>query len=179
MGTTANRLYPYPDPTDPADMPGALQALAEAVDIDVQALVDSLTPVPLCIVSGDDSQSTVPGFAGNLSYDTVNFDSDNIADLGADNAGLTPPTAGLYFVHGSARVPDVTTRLEMFLRVGPGSGTDFGRMLHQGNAPATPRLFVSGLVSLSGTDRVRVTFEQNTGSVQNIFSRRLVVYKIA
>lgn len=179
MGATANRLYPYPDPGDPADMPGALQALAEAVDIDVQALVNSMTPVPLCVVSGDDAQTTVPGFAGNLSYDTVNFDSDNIADLGSDNAGVTPPTAGLYFVHGSARVPDVTTRLNMILRVGPGSGTDFGRMLHQGNAPATPRLVVFGLASLSGTDRVRVSFEQNTGAVQSIFSKRLVVYKVA
>ena len=178
MGTTANRLYPYPDPGDPADFPSGMQALAEAVDIDVQALVNSLTPVPFCVVSGDDAQSTVPGFTGNLAYDTVNFDSGGIADLGADNAGLTPPEAGLYFIHGSARVPDVTTRLEMFLRVGA-TAIDFGRMLHQGNAPATPRLFVSGLASLSGTDRVRVTFEQNTGTLQNIFSRRLAVYKIA
>lgn len=39
--TTANRGYPYPESTDTIDVSGDIQALADAVDADVQEVVDT------------------------------------------------------------------------------------------------------------------------------------------
>lgn len=177
MGTTANRGYPYPDPTDPADMAGGLQALAEAVDLDVQALVGTITPVPLCVVSKE-SQTTgfLSGFEQNLGFDTVNYDNDNMSNLSVDNVRLTPPTPGLYFLHAGVRCPDVTSKLELFVRV---NSTDFGRAVHQGNPPGGPRLTVSALANLNGTDTVKASFIQNTGGSTTFFSSRLTVLRVA
>ncbi len=36
MGTTANRSYPYPETTDNIDVPGDIEALADAIDADVE-----------------------------------------------------------------------------------------------------------------------------------------------
>jgi hypothetical protein len=38
--TTADRGYPYPETSDTIDVPGDIQALADAVDADVEGLVD-------------------------------------------------------------------------------------------------------------------------------------------
>lgn len=43
MGVTINRNYPWPDPTDPADVPEALEDLALAIDADVQSQYDRIT----------------------------------------------------------------------------------------------------------------------------------------
>lgn len=40
-GTTANRSYPYPQLTDTVDVPGDIQALADALDTDVQDILDN------------------------------------------------------------------------------------------------------------------------------------------
>lgn len=42
MGTTVNRLYPYPSPNDDPDVPYWLQRLAEAIDGDVDFINDAL-----------------------------------------------------------------------------------------------------------------------------------------
>jgi len=159
-------------------MAGSLQALAEAVDTDIEALANLVVPVPFCVVTRDTTQTTLPGSPENLGYETVNFDNDNMANLALDNAGITPPTPGLYFLHASTRCPDVSTQLEMFLRVGS-TALDFGRTIHEGDAPAQPRLVVSGIASLSGTDRVRATIQGGTSPLSSIFGNRLVAYKIA
>lgn len=179
MGTTPNRSYPYPDPTDPADFPQGMQDLAEAVDLDVQALVDSVARVPLCVVTNDVPQNGLSGFPATLTYTTVDYDNDSMANLAVDNAGITPPTAGLYFIHASVRCIDTSTQLEMFLRTGLGTGTDFGRTIHQGDAPGQPRLVVSGLASLSGTTRVWATIQHNSGATKLFYTARLVALRVA
>ena len=40
-GTTGNRSYPYPQLTDTVDVPGDIQALADALDTDVQDILDN------------------------------------------------------------------------------------------------------------------------------------------
>lgn len=49
---TPNRSYPYSVPTDNNDVAGAIQALAEAVDTDVQALQSLVGPRPMARVRG-------------------------------------------------------------------------------------------------------------------------------
>lgn len=46
MPATTSRGYPYSLPADPTDIPAAIEALAEAVDADVQARADSIRPRP-------------------------------------------------------------------------------------------------------------------------------------
>lgn len=49
---TVNRNYPYSVPGDPADVPQALQDLAEAVDTDLTALEALVGPRPMARVRG-------------------------------------------------------------------------------------------------------------------------------
>jgi hypothetical protein len=51
-GLTVNRGYPYSVPTDPADVAGAIQDLAEAVDADLQTLQALVGPRPMARVRG-------------------------------------------------------------------------------------------------------------------------------
>lgn len=178
MGTTANRSYPYPDPTDAADMAGALEDLARAVDTDVQALVDLTSLPPMAVISGDDPtlNRINSGTATNMVYTTVNYDNGCLGSALPENS-LTVAVEGAYLVHFNASVPDVTTRLEAFLRI---AGVDYGRALHEGNAPSRPRLSICALVPLIGTGmQITTTVTQNTGAVQSILGPRLMLYKFA
>lgn len=176
MGTTANRSYPYPDPTDPADFPQGMEDLADAVDLDVQALVDSLTPVPFAVVSSETTQFVAPVFEIPIVYDAENYDNAGLADLANYSDRLTL-TAGLWFVHFSARVEDVSTQVEAFLRT-TGS-VDYGRVIHQGNAPGQPRLAISTLISVTGSQFVRGSITQNTGTFMRVYTARLMARKIS
>ncbi|MEU2510358.1 hypothetical protein ABZ621_37510 [Streptomyces sp. NPDC007863] len=51
-GFTVNRGYPYSVPTDPTDVAGDIQALAEAIDADVQTLQSIVGPRPMARVRG-------------------------------------------------------------------------------------------------------------------------------
>jgi hypothetical protein len=51
-GFTVNRGYPYSVPTDPTDVAGDIQALAEAIDTDLQALQAIVGPRPMARVRG-------------------------------------------------------------------------------------------------------------------------------
>jgi hypothetical protein len=176
MGTTANRLYPYPDPGDPADMPQRLQDLAEAVDLDVQALVTSLTPVSFAVVSSESTQFVFPGFPIPIVYDAVNYDNAGLADLANYSDRLTM-TTGIWFVHFSARFEDVTDMVEAFLRLG--GVTDYGRVIHQGNSPGQPRLAISALINITGTQFVRGTIEHNGSTSLSVSTARLVARKLS
>jgi hypothetical protein len=180
MGTTANRNYPYPDPTDPADFPQGMQDLAEAVDTDVQALVDSLAFTPFCVVTASVPQSVSSATTTELKYDTVTYDNDSIANLGADAYGLTPPTSGLYFLHFSCRVPDLNAvgsgKIDAFLRV---AGADFGRSTHAENPTGDPRMTVSGFAILTGSERVAGTINMVSGAARSVYTARLAAYKVA
>lgn len=178
MGTTANRSYPYPDPGDPADMAQALQDLAEAVDIDMEALAALAVPPPMAVVTGNDSTLNVvnPGVETAMTYTSVTYNNDGMANLATLPSQLTVVTAGIYFVHFTAQAPDVTSMLDSFIRV---DGTDYGRMIHQGNAPGAPRLAVSGMVNAVAGQVIQGTIIQNTATVQTFFTPRLMAYRVA
>lgn len=179
MGTTPNRNYPYPDPTDPADFPQGMQDLAEAVDNDIRLLVASLAFVPFCVVTGDTPTLVSSATTTELTYTTVTYDNDSIANLALDPTGFTPPTAGLYFLHFSCRVPDLNTataKIDARITV---AGTDFGRSTHTEDPSGEPRMTVSALASLSGADRVTGTINMVSGAARNVSTARLAAYKVA
>lgn len=117
---TPNRGYPYSQPTDPFDVPGALQAFAEAVDLDMQLLDDSIIQRPLAVVSYRSSSNQVfpADVATECEFDFVDIDTDAISNLSVEPTRLTPTSAGLWGVWGAFEVPvsqaslhDVTVRV--------------------------------------------------------------------
>jgi hypothetical protein len=69
MGTTTNRNYPTPEYADAADVPAAMKALADALDVDVAALLATVAGMPnpanvkygnaLLKVSGSQGEATL------------------------------------------------------------------------------------------------------------------------
>lgn len=177
MGTTANRSYPYPDPTDSADMAGGLEALARAVDTDVQALQTLSTAPSLSVFSGVSFVSITAGVEAAASYTTVDY-SNGAGEIGAGANRINVLIPGTYFLHFTVRAPDTTTMLEAFLRV---NSVDFARVVHEGDAPAQPRLVVSALVpNLVAGDIIQTRVIQNTGALATtFFGPRLLMYKVA
>jgi hypothetical protein len=177
VGTTANRSYPYPDPGDPADFAGGLEALARAVDSDVQALANLITAPPLSVFDGGDFASLSSGVETAAAYSQVTY-SNGAGTIGPGGNRILVVEPGTYFLQFLVRAPDVTSVLEAFIRV---NTTDFGRVIHEGNAPAQPRLMVSALVpNMVAGDIITTTVIQNTGAFVATFAGpRLTMYRIA
>lgn len=102
------RGYPYSQTTDNADIPGDIQALAEAIDLDMQARVESVIPRRMARVR---NLATVKQFfpastQTELTFDFVDVDNAGIVDLGANNTRLTPTSAGLWGFWGAIEVPN-------------------------------------------------------------------------
>jgi hypothetical protein len=178
MGTTANRNYPYPDPTDPADFPQAMQDLAEAVDTDITSLLAIVSPPPLMVVVGEAADNVIsPSIETAMVYSTVNYDNDDIADLATSPDAFSVTTDGTYFAHFLAKLPDVTADIRALIRV---DGNDFASVRHLGDAPASPLLVVSALLpNLLSTNVITTTVFQATATVQAIAGPRLTLYQVA
>lgn len=52
MALATARGYPYPEPTDPADVPTDLEALATAIDADVATLATAGDDLALLVLMG-------------------------------------------------------------------------------------------------------------------------------
>lgn len=123
---TPNRGYPYSTTGDPADVAGALEALAEAIDADMQNLDDLIVRRRVALVSSRTSTRQV--FAADTvteaRYDFVDLDTDGISNLGVRPTRLTPTAPGFWFCWGSIENPvaQADTR-DAFLRVNGGDLT--------------------------------------------------------
>jgi hypothetical protein len=102
-GTTPNRGYPYSLPADPFDVPAAIEALARAVDTDMQDLMDATVRRPFAKVSA--TSPTPQIFPADVvtaaRFDFVDVDSDGMTNLAQQPTRITPTSAGLYFIWGS------------------------------------------------------------------------------
>jgi hypothetical protein len=97
--TTSNRGYPYPQNTDTVDVPGDVEALAEAIDTDVDGLLDSyLVPVK---TTGAGCGTTASGFtvatvfvrtALNGKLVNVRLDTVNTSGITATAGDITDTT---------------------------------------------------------------------------------------
>mgnify|MGYP003575567565 CR=1 FL=1 len=96
---TPNRGYPYPIATDPADTAGSIQALAEAINDDVDALQDLVAPRPMARLRGSttvvNQQAIVPS---DLPLETIDFNVGGaIAPITNGRATILLPGAWLMF----------------------------------------------------------------------------------
>jgi hypothetical protein len=114
---TVNRGYPYSLPGDPADVPAALQALAEAIDADVCALQNGFTARPVARFRGTGTFASITSafpvnsppniFTARVPFDTVDFNTANVtmADQGIGNRLIYPEDPGFYFALATVYVP--------------------------------------------------------------------------
>lgn len=108
-GATVPQGYPYPLPADPgsADMAAGLQALAEAVDLDVQQIVNLTQQQNAFMVSRNSAQSIPGGGVGtNVTYTDVDYDNSGQINPNPTTGVvsiITPP--GLWFIAARVTLP--------------------------------------------------------------------------
>lgn len=94
---TPNRLYPYPIPADPTDIPGDLQRLAEAIDDDVCALQNGLTGRPVARFRGTGPFISESTARANVNAPATPYDDRipfNVTDFNTANVIMTSPDVG-------------------------------------------------------------------------------------
>lgn len=164
---TPNRSYPYPLPADPVNIPGDLQAFAEAVDLDVQNLSDGIITRPFARVRSvsDTSQVFPADTVTEAAFDFVDYDNASISNLTSKPTRLTPTSPGLWCIWGLLQVPfaQSDTR-DVFLRV---NGSDQTRTDFHVNDPTGSdgqAMTASAVVFMNGTtDYITMTFEPTGG----------------
>lgn len=171
---TPNRFYPYSIPTDPTDIPGALQSLAEAIDDDVCVLTNQVMGRPVAQFRGTASFITpstslvdiaIPPFPAffRVPFDTVDFDTIGctMQSMEPENRLIRPNVPGFYMAVVTIYVPTITLA---------GVNVDFmDTQIHRGNS-ATPALATTRLSGAShnigaGPDdrNVRILTDGGTG----------------
>lgn len=118
--TTPNRLYPYPLPADPTDVPGDLQRLAEAIDDDVCSIRSGLGGRPVARFRGTGTFAS-PSTSAPLSpppsdtfyrvpFDTEDFNTAGLVMQSQEigNRLIFPTQVGFYWVTATVYVPPLT-----------------------------------------------------------------------
>lgn len=104
---TANRNYPYSIPGDPARIPAALQALAEAVNDDVDNLESIVGLRPMARVRGTTPLTIVnPNTVLTLPFELVDFNYNGaIAPLEGDGTVVRPLLPGVWICVATMNFP--------------------------------------------------------------------------
>lgn len=132
---TPNRGYPYSQPTDPADVPFAIQSLAEAIDVDMQNLDDIVVGRPFASVSWVAPVGTRQTFPPNTTtvceFNFVDADNAGISNLSDAPTKLTPTSPGLWMAWGMLALPNAqgtlgTALFDAFIRVNDADITRYG-----------------------------------------------------
>lgn len=110
MPGTTPRGYPYAIPADPADMPAATQALAEAIDLDVQARAESVHPRAAFRLSST-SGVAFPSWIAFVQNRVLPFENQDalvgaaITPLAGSVDRVTPLLPGFWRFYGAMVVP--------------------------------------------------------------------------
>lgn len=104
---TPNRNYPYSLPTDPADVPAAIQALAEAVNDDVDNLESIIGTRPMARVRGTTPLTIVnPNTVLTLPFELIDFNVNGaIAPLEGDGTIVRPLLPGVWLMVATMNFP--------------------------------------------------------------------------
>ncbi|MGS2588112.1 hypothetical protein [Streptomyces hebeiensis] len=106
MPASTPRGYPYSVNSDPADIPAATEALAKAVDADVQSLYDAAAPRPAAKAWATTPQkviNVVSGTGYSMRFETFQFNT-GACVLGGGSS-VIPQLPGFWWVMGSLSVP--------------------------------------------------------------------------
>lgn len=176
--TTPNRLYPYPIPLDPTDIPGDMQRLAEAIDDDVCALQAALTGRPVARFRGTGSyaspspthpvNSPPTPYTDRVPFDTEDFNTANVTMLSADVGQrlIWPQEPGFYFALATVAVPPLTVAgsvaVYLGLQIRLADGTNPTSLL-----PAPRLAGISNPAPVGGDDRNMRLMALGCGSFMN------------
>lgn len=164
---TPNRGYPYSLPADPNDVAGALQDLAEAIDLDMQLLSDSIIQPPFAKVSSKSTTKQIfpADEVTECTFDFVDVDTASISSLSTQPTRLTPTSVGFWLVWGLIEVPIAQSRTrDVFLRM---NGTDITRYEFHINDPTGSggqNMTLAAMAFMDGVDDYfTMTFEPDQG----------------
>lgn len=180
---TPNRGYPYSEPTDPATIGAALQALAEAIDLDMQNLDELIARRPFAMVrSVSATKQIFPSEAiTEATYDFVEADTAGISNLTNFPTRLTPTSAGFWVVWGAIEVPLAQSRTkDLFLR---SNGVDISRYEQHINDPTGSggqMMTIAAMTFMDGIDDYfTMTFTPDQASENyNIGNKRLACFRL-
>jgi hypothetical protein len=150
---TPNRSYPYPTSGDRVDIPEDIQALAEAVDLDMQGRYDSVIQRPFAKISSRSVTKQVfsPDTTTDFTFDFVDADNAGMTNISGSVTRLRPNSAGLWAVVAAVEIPNGTRdTADMFLRR---NGSDIGRNVQHVNPPtgAQQMMTMSAMAFMNGT----------------------------
>lgn len=102
---TNSQLYPYQQGTDaPCDAPGVWCDMAAMVDADLYGLSQTLgrinPAIPTAKISRSTSLSVPLPFGALISFEAVNWDTDNMVDFDRSPFRIVPNRLGEYLVTG-------------------------------------------------------------------------------
>jgi len=178
---TANRGYPYSIPADPADVPTAIQSLAESIDADLFTLDTAVAPRKFCQVTGNAFQGVGPGEVATLQFDFVDYDNDQMANLGVAPGQIVPTTPGTYWIYTEVLCPaqfsPTTDPVQDFtLRA---NGADVSRRIRVEDSGSPGLLRVSCEIGMLQTGigasntAISVTFTHNATTPLVVLTRKL------
>lgn len=107
MPTTPNRAYPYPAPADPVDIPGDMQALAEAIDNDLETIAPLTSTRPFVSIATFEEQNVPAGVETILEFDQVEFDNGPYSSIAVRPDRLILPNTGVWVVFGMFQIGDL------------------------------------------------------------------------
>lgn len=165
---TPNRGYPYSQGTDPADVAGAIQSLAEAIDVDMQLLDNSITQRPFAAVrSVSATKQIFPSETlTEATYDFVEADTAAISNLTNFPTRLTPTSAGFWLVWGAIEVPLAQSRTkDVFLRRNGADITRYEQHINDPTGTGGQMMTLAAMAFMNGTtDYFTMTFEPDQAS---------------
>lgn len=151
---------PYPCASDTID-PGIFCDFSEAVDQALVALTDEaifLTNRPNARITRNANANTfAAGVASNVTFDTEAFDNQGAVNLGTDNAAITIPFDGVYWVMFSVGgMATFTTWTGYFLQINQNGTRRVARKYNVVTAQSVPTdNTIFGTLTCSAGDVIR------------------------
>jgi hypothetical protein len=181
-GATPNRAYPYPLPADPVNVPADIQALAEAVDNDVQANLESVTNINRVFghMGSSGVQTVQSGTETPLNYQIQYLDNDNMVNVVSAPTQLSINTAGFYMFHTLVTVP-VTNWTNLVLRMKLNTTTEVFNCDQEFQSGAQSRFEYTAvwMYPMTVGDTMSVTIQHNGTGPLWVLNRQLFGVRMA
>lgn len=182
MPNTIPQGYPWPGPTDPnsADMAAALEALARAVDLDVQSIADG-TQQPQAVMLSRNSAQPIPTGATptGITYTDVPFNNSDIrviVDPATGNVSMLNADPGLWFFAARVTMPQSSAAMHAVLT---SSANVIGRTSHNSGPGGAIQLTVSGVAPVTSLFTVAYTVAHNAAGTLVSSAAAMLAFRIA
>lgn len=184
MSGSTGRGYPFPTYGDLSDFPTQIQALATAVDTDMDALWTRLVAgydQPACYVRGTTVQAVANNTDVTASYGTEVYDNHGMVDLGTSATNILIVNSGIHIAVGRVSFAAVANGSRQISIVSSGPLGVLGRrsIASQAIAPLTavvPHVFT--VFHAAALSTVTLVMRQNSGGSVNSATRTLGVAHI-